>query len=1092
MKKTQIGLWLCLGVFALPFLIVSTEKSKAAFSETSLQNAVSEGVFVTYQNKNGASTRQLSQEASVDFNAAQQSAALQELPREASVQRSSNARNGLFLILRGTSGLEQNAPAKAAFQRAAGKWEYLIQDQISVAVNVDFGSTYFNEPFPSGALALTNARGLRVTTGTSYLTVLERIGENLTEERQKLLFSILPENSVPTDLGAADFVVLASPIARAIGSLPADVDPNNRADQASGEFPAIGFNSAAKFDFDPSDGIDADKIDFEALATRELGRIMGFISNAGYPELEPSRASYLTVWDFFRFRPGQVRSSIFTAQRPVLSGGQHVYFTGGDEVPLSTGKPDGTGGDGNPAGHWKDDALTGQYIGIMDPTLAFGERGGITATDIDALQSMSYAIPIDAPIIEVLSADDGSRDETVKLNGALAVTRLTPSRYPAELQSIRIQLPPTADASSLVGTQLRLIAFVDTGRTGRPAANPVIQVDRTITIQSIPENRMLEVMLPNSLTVTEGDLYIGAQSASPALLLGADRSLLEQRSFISTNNGASFQPLVSQGQGVSDVPLNLILRAVMGERTENLPTPAINSLSPSSGVIGGQELTLTLFGKNFLEYQPGATLFNSVVRWNGEVRQTTYINGSTIQIRVLARDLAQAGTARITVYTKTPDGELVSAPVEFKIGGENPKPFAMQLSPDEASVGGGDIRVTVFGRNFTPESVVRWNGASRQTTFTDSTQVSIAVLKADLASAANPEITVFTPGPGGGLSSALKLAVAPCQFVLSPGKTNYNSLGATGGTLVSTGKQCSWTATSNDSWVRLQGVTSRTGASLLTYFVNQNTSPTVRSGTITIAGQTIPVRSAGRGTAVSAANFYSGLAPEAIISVFGGDLADSTQIAGSKPLPANLAGTEVLLTDHSGQQARAPLFYVSPTQINFLVPAKMLLIEDPVFPLGKTLEFAVYRNGQLMVNGFSQYRRVTPALFAMNPDLLGPPAGTIFRVKADGSTSYEPIAEFDPVKQRFVNKPISLSDETDKTYLLLFSSGLRQRKQLSSVTVRIGNTTLTPLYAGPQGDFEGLDQVNVLLPRTLQGGGELRLVLSAEGTDANQVRIAFQ
>lgn len=245
-------------------------------------------------------------------------------------------------------------------------------------------------------------------------------------------------------------------------------------------------------------------------------------------------------------------------------------------------------------------------------------------------------------------------------------------------------------------------------------------------------------------------------------------------------------------------------------------------------------------------------------------------------------------------------------------------------------------------------------------------------------------------------------------------------------------------------------------------------------------------------TAVSATNFYSGLAPDSIAALFGADLAGTAQVANSKPLPFNLAGTEVRVTDYFGQQARAPLFYVSPTQINFKVPQRLQFAEDPVLVFGKSVTVEVFRNGELVANGFAPIRRTAPGLFTMNSDLFGPPAGTIFRVKADGSTRYEPIAEYDVAKQRFVPKPISLGEETDKTYLLLFSSGLRQRKDLSSVTVRIGNTTLPPLYAGPQGDFDGLDQVNVLLPRTFQGSGELRLVLSAEGQDANQVRIAFQ
>jgi hypothetical protein len=57
------------------------------------------------------------------------------------------------------------------------------------------------------------------------------------------------------------------------------------------------------------------------------------------------------------------------------------------------------------------------------------------------------------------------------------------------------------------------------------------------------------------------------------------------------------------------------------------------------------------------------------------------------------------------------------------------------------------------------------------------------------------------------------------------------------------------------------------------------------------------------------------LVPGAIASIFGRNLAASTAIAGSYPLPRTLAGTSVAVNG-----VAAPLFYVSPGQINFQVP----------------------------------------------------------------------------------------------------------------------------------------------------------------------------
>jgi len=48
------------------------------------------------------------------------------------------------------------------------------------------------------------------------------------------------------------------------------------------------------------------------------------------------------------------------------------------------------------------------------------------------------------------------------------------------------------------------------------------------------------------------------------------------------------------------------------------------------------------------------------------------------------------------------------------------------------------------------------------------------------------------------------------------------------------------------------------------------------------------------------------------------------------------------------------------------------------------------------------------------------------------------------------------------------------------------------LYAGPQPSFEGLDQVNVQLPVTLGGSGEVNVVLTVDGQTANVVTINVQ
>ncbi|MCI0418040.1 MAG: hypothetical protein L0312_02275, partial [Acidobacteria bacterium] len=57
------------------------------------------------------------------------------------------------------------------------------------------------------------------------------------------------------------------------------------------------------------------------------------------------------------------------------------------------------------------------------------------------------------------------------------------------------------------------------------------------------------------------------------------------------------------------------------------------------------------------------------------------------------------------------------------------------------------------------------------------------------------------------------------------------------------------------------------------------------------------------------------------------------------------------------------------------------------------------------------------------------------------------------------------------------------------VNIKIGGTDATALYAGPQEAFVGLDQVNLLAPRSLIGRGIVDVVVTIDGKVANTVKV---
>ncbi len=110
-------------------------------------------------------------------------------------------------------------------------------------------------------------------------------------------------------------------------------------------------------------------------------------------------------------------------------------------------------------------------------------------------------------------------------------------------------------------------------------------------------------------------------------------------------------------------------------------------------------------------------------------------------------------------------------------------------------------------------------------------------------------------------------------------------------------------------------------------------------------------------------------------------------------------------------------------------------------------------------------------------------------MRANGTQVYEPISRLDPATNLYVSVPIDLGPAGERVFLLLFGTCIRFSSALSAVTATIGGVNAAVTYAGKQGGLVGLDQVNVEVPRSLAGRGEVDIVLKVEGKAANTVRV---
>ncbi len=237
-------------------------------------------------------------------------------------------------------------------------------------------------------------------------------------------------------------------------------------------------------------------------------------------------------------------------------------------------------------------------------------------------------------------------------------------------------------------------------------------------------------------------------------------------------------------------------------------------------------------------------------------------------------------------------------------------------------------------------------------------------------------------------------------------------------------------------------------------------------------------------TTVSAASFGGdSFAPESIVSAFGANLATATQSANVAPLPTTLAGTTIRIRDSAGVERLAPLFFVSPGQINYQIPAGAA---------AGTATATVTSDDGSVAAGSIQIANVAPSLFTANATGQGVAAAVALRIRPNGHQVVEPVSEWNASLNKFVTRPIDTGAEGEQVYLLLFGTGIRLRGSLSGVAVNIGGLGAQVSYAGQQGDFVGLDQINVLLPKALAGRGEVDLVLSVDGKPANTVRVSVR
>lgn len=212
----------------------------------------------------------------------------------------------------------------------------------------------------------------------------------------------------------------------------------------------------------------------------------------------------------------------------------------------------------------------------------------------------------------------------------------------------------------------------------------------------------------------------------------------------------------------------------------------------------------------------------------------------------------------------------------------------------------------------------------------------------------------------------------------------------------------------------------------------------------------------------AATNLPSGFAPNTIVSIYGSNLSFGTAAAapGSGSLPRILSGVTVYFG-----LTQAFLFFVSPTQINVLVPYELT-------PGTKTV--TVNREGTIGPPVSLTLTETAPGLFQLGH-------GLVLATHSDGSviTPDQPAQPGEVIVIYAIGLGRTLPDLIGGTA----PSAARTILHAADLAILVDYTPVDPvnvLYAGVTPGFAGLYQINLRLPAMFRVDPELRVGIGTQ------------
>jgi uncharacterized protein (TIGR03437 family) len=220
------------------------------------------------------------------------------------------------------------------------------------------------------------------------------------------------------------------------------------------------------------------------------------------------------------------------------------------------------------------------------------------------------------------------------------------------------------------------------------------------------------------------------------------------------------------------------------------------------------------------------------------------------------------------------------------------------------------------------------------------------------------------------------------------------------------------------------------------------------------------------------------VAPGALVSIFGSNLAAAMALSDSVPLSTTVGGVGVTING-----VPAPLQFVSPNQINLQVPWGVP-VSDPASPAQ-----VVVTSGGATATGAVAIAASAPAIYGIG--------GQAIAVNGDGSLA----APANSIPG-FTTRPARIGDTGG---LVIFTTGLgavdvpladgansadQPRNTLAQPVVLIGGVAAQVTFSGLSPQFVGVNQLNVTIPAGTPTGNAVSLQIQVGGTSSNLVTIA--